>query len=62
MGLNVNWPDPLPPELADIAVALNHLAGRDVDREDLLVALLERVDHWYGRAADGAGGSGRGDG
>lgn len=40
IGLNVNWPAELPPELARIAVALNHVVGHDVDREDLLVALL----------------------
>jgi BirA family transcriptional regulator, biotin operon repressor / biotin---[acetyl-CoA-carboxylase] ligase len=56
MGLNVNWPDDLPTDLADIAIALNHVAGHDVDREDLLIALLERLDHWYGRAIAGAEG------
>jgi BirA family biotin operon repressor/biotin-[acetyl-CoA-carboxylase] ligase len=44
IGLNVDWPDELPPDLADIAVALNHIVGHPVDREDLLVALLERLD------------------
>ena len=27
IGINVNWPADLPPELADIAIALNHAAG-----------------------------------
>jgi BirA family biotin operon repressor/biotin-[acetyl-CoA-carboxylase] ligase len=40
MGLNVNWPDGLPPELAEIAVAANHAAGHDVDRAELLAAVL----------------------
>jgi len=41
IGLNVNWPAELPAELSGIAVAANHLAGRDVDRELLLAQLLE---------------------
>jgi BirA family transcriptional regulator, biotin operon repressor / biotin---[acetyl-CoA-carboxylase] ligase len=44
MGLNVNWPFELPGELADVAVALDHLAGHPIDREDLLVAWLHRLD------------------
>lgn len=44
MGLNVNWPADLPDELASIATALNHHAGRDVDREELLVAHLAGFD------------------
>ena len=35
------WPAELPAELSGIAVAANHLAGRDVDRELLLAQLLE---------------------
>lgn len=46
MGLNVNWPVDLPPELDGIAAALSHVVGHDVDREDLLVAWLQRLDHW----------------
>ena len=41
IGLNVNWPEELPPELSGIAVSANHVAGRDVDRELLLAQLLE---------------------
>ncbi|MDY7105239.1 MAG: biotin--[acetyl-CoA-carboxylase] ligase [Actinomycetota bacterium] len=54
MGLNVDWPDELPPELAATATSLRHLCGRVVDREELLVEvmrafaahcrLLERAD------------------
>ena len=47
IGINVAWPEPLPPELADIAVACNQISGRAVDREDLLVALLRRLDARY---------------
>lgn len=53
IGLNVNWPADLPPELAEIAVAANHLAGHDIDREDLLVALLRRFDRCYGDLVSG---------
>jgi BirA family biotin operon repressor/biotin-[acetyl-CoA-carboxylase] ligase len=51
-GLNVNWPSPLPEDLAPIAVAANELAGGDVDRCDLLVAILRSLDGWYGRWDD----------
>ena len=46
MGLNVNWPPDLPDELAEVAVALNHLVGREVDREEVLRAWLRRLDGW----------------
>lgn len=39
IGLNVGWPRP-PPEIAAGAVTLEELAGRPVDREALLRALL----------------------
>ena len=48
IGINVAWPADLPPELAEIAIACNHVTGEEVDREDLLVALLERLEAWYG--------------
>ena len=47
-GINVRWPEDLPEDLADVAVACNHVTGAAVDREDLLVALLERLDARYG--------------
>lgn len=43
IGVNVNWPEEVPAELAGILVACNHLAGRTVDREALLVAFLRRL-------------------
>jgi BirA family biotin operon repressor/biotin-[acetyl-CoA-carboxylase] ligase len=49
LGINVNWPDELPDDLAEIATALNHLVGHDVDRVDLLVAFLERLAPGYER-------------
>jgi BirA family biotin operon repressor/biotin-[acetyl-CoA-carboxylase] ligase len=47
IGLNVNWPKELPPELSGIAVAANHLAGRTVDRERLLAQFLKRLSNRY---------------
>jgi BirA family biotin operon repressor/biotin-[acetyl-CoA-carboxylase] ligase len=51
IGLNTDWPAELPEELADLAIACNHVTGAAPDREDLLVALLERLDGWYGPLA-----------
>ena len=47
IGLNVAWGDDVPPELADLAIALDHL-GSPPDRADLLVAMLRRLDARYG--------------
>jgi BirA family transcriptional regulator, biotin operon repressor / biotin---[acetyl-CoA-carboxylase] ligase len=50
IGLNVNWPsDPaeVPGEVAEVATALNHQVGDDVDRVALLVALLRRLELHY---------------
>jgi BirA family biotin operon repressor/biotin-[acetyl-CoA-carboxylase] ligase len=52
IGINVNWPPELPAELADIAVSANHLAGREIDREELLIGLLRRLDGIYGALAE----------
>jgi BirA family biotin operon repressor/biotin-[acetyl-CoA-carboxylase] ligase len=40
LGLNVQWPADLPDDLAQIATALNHEAGHDVDRDAVLDAWL----------------------
>ena len=48
-GLNVHRPDDVPDELADQAVWVDGLAGRAVDRVDLLVAYLRVLDDHYGR-------------
>ncbi|HEV3225706.1 MAG TPA: biotin--[acetyl-CoA-carboxylase] ligase [Acidimicrobiales bacterium] len=47
IGLNVNWPRQLPDELVGIATAVNHVAGRDVDRAAVLVAMLRSLDRRY---------------
>lgn len=55
MGLNVNWPEQLPTELAATATALNLLIGHEIDREELLVAWLHRFDHWLTRLGSPSG-------
>jgi BirA family biotin operon repressor/biotin-[acetyl-CoA-carboxylase] ligase len=47
IGINVQWPADLPDELSDIAVAINQVVDLDVDREDLLVALLDDLAPRY---------------
>ncbi|HTN81748.1 MAG TPA: biotin--[acetyl-CoA-carboxylase] ligase [Acidimicrobiales bacterium] len=44
IGLNVSWPAPLPPDLAPTMTALNIEAGRDVDRAEVLRAMLDALD------------------
>jgi BirA family biotin operon repressor/biotin-[acetyl-CoA-carboxylase] ligase len=44
LGLNVEWPHLVPVDLDGIAIALNHLTDEPVDRADLLVSLLLRLD------------------
>ena len=53
IGINVSWPVDLPDELADIAVACNHISASTVDREELLVAMLRRLDLHYSALVDG---------
>jgi BirA family biotin operon repressor/biotin-[acetyl-CoA-carboxylase] ligase len=48
LGLNVNWPA-IPPGLEDIATALNLVLDREVDREELLAAILRGLDRWCDR-------------
>jgi BirA family biotin operon repressor/biotin-[acetyl-CoA-carboxylase] ligase len=55
LGLNVNWPAALPEELAGTATALNHLTGAAVDRRDLLVRFLVRLDEHYGALCEPGG-------
>lgn len=47
IGMNVRWPTDLPPELAEVAIAMNHIVDRPLDREDLLVALLSELAPRY---------------
>jgi len=55
IGINVNWPADLPDELADIAIALNHVAGHEVDRADVLRAFLAGLDAQYRAIGTAAG-------
>ncbi len=49
IGVNVNWSEPPSEELAGIAVSTNAIAGHVVDREELLIAFLQRFDDRYDR-------------
>lgn len=53
IGINVSWPEHLPEELSEIAVACNHIIQNPVDREDLLIAVLGRLDAHYSSLLDG---------
>jgi BirA family biotin operon repressor/biotin-[acetyl-CoA-carboxylase] ligase len=55
IGINVRWPADLPTDLADIAVACNHVSAVAVDREDLLIALLEHFGEHYAALVTGDG-------
>ena len=57
IGCNVDWPDDLPDELADIAVAMNHVCGRSIARDQALEVLLDRFDVHYGRLVTGDAGA-----
>jgi BirA family biotin operon repressor/biotin-[acetyl-CoA-carboxylase] ligase len=50
VGVNVNWPSPLPAELAALggtAISLDAVAGHPIDREELLIGYLARLDAAY---------------
>lgn len=53
IGLNVSWPDEVPDELADVAVAINHLGDARPARDEVLGALLDRLDVHYGALVRG---------
>jgi BirA family transcriptional regulator, biotin operon repressor / biotin---[acetyl-CoA-carboxylase] ligase len=55
MGLNVNWPPSLPEELREIATALNHEVGHDVDRQALLEAWVRELDRRYAATGTASG-------
>ena len=48
IGINVNWPDPLPDDLMPIAVSLDQLAGRAIDRTELVVAVVRSFEAQLG--------------
>lgn len=53
IGLNVVWPDEVPDDLADIAVAINHVSEARPGRDEVLDALLDRLVVHYGALVDG---------
>lgn len=55
IGINVNWPEPLPEELARIAVAANQVVGHDLDRVALLGSFLVALDAELAHLATGPG-------
>jgi BirA family transcriptional regulator, biotin operon repressor / biotin---[acetyl-CoA-carboxylase] ligase len=55
IGLNVWWPEGLPPELAGEAVTLGQLTGQEVARPALLVALLRSLEARYALLESPAG-------
>ena len=48
MGLNLNWPHPMPPALDQIATSLNHHSDVPVDRNAVLSTWLEGLDRRLG--------------
>lgn len=58
IGLNVAWGPDVPDDLADIAVALDHLVhpAEPPARSDVLVAFLRHLDARYGRLLSDPGG------
>ncbi len=59
IGINVAWGDDVPEDLADLAVALNHLTAPEVPpaRTDLLVAMLRHLDDRYAALLAGPAGA-----
>jgi BirA family transcriptional regulator, biotin operon repressor / biotin---[acetyl-CoA-carboxylase] ligase len=55
LGLNLRWPFGVPEPLAGIAVTTEEVAGRAVDRDDLLAAFLEHLEARDGALATDAG-------
>lgn len=51
-GINVNQAS-FPDELSNIATSLSIVMNKEVDRLDLLNAVLERFEHWYNEIVEG---------
>ena len=60
IGINVAWGDDVPADLADLAVALDHLTipAAPPSRPDLLVAMLRHLDRRYTSLLAGSAGAG----
>lgn len=57
IGLNVAWPAEVPDDLADIAVAINHVSEARPSRDEVLEAVLDRLDVHYGALVGGGAAS-----
>jgi BirA family biotin operon repressor/biotin-[acetyl-CoA-carboxylase] ligase len=54
IGLNVNQiEEDFPDELRGVATSLRLVCGKRLDRVAVLATLLETLEEWYGRMADG---------
>lgn len=53
IGLNVDWPEEVPEEVFDVAIAMNHVVGRSISRDDVLERFLDRLEVHYGRLVSG---------
>ena len=53
IGMNVAWPDDLPDDLAEVAVAVSHISDRGVTTDAVLEALLDHLDGWYSKLVGG---------
>jgi BirA family biotin operon repressor/biotin-[acetyl-CoA-carboxylase] ligase len=50
IGLNIRWSTPPPDEIAARSVVLEELAGRSVDRWDVVEAVLVALERWLSEA------------
>ena len=55
LGVNLRWPDGIPDELADVAIALEDVDNAPVDRDRLLAAYLEALEKRWVALAEPAG-------
>src|SRR6185369_15232773 len=48
LGIGINLtPNAYPPELGNVATSVSEAPGRPIDREPILVALLDALSRWY---------------
>ena len=55
MGMNVRWPEPLPPDLEATATTVSRVAGREVEPAAVLEAYLPALDRRYGTLVSAGG-------
>ena len=49
IGIGINIVGPVPPQVADTAIALEQAADSQIDREALIAAVLAHVENWVDR-------------